>query len=208
MTNTTKLSRRTLLASGGAALLAAGCTNAVGTNGSAQLDGRVDQTHQYLVSTYPASAPLIQNARGVLYMPLMTEAALGVGGAYGQGALRIGGQTVDYYSATRATVGFQAGAQQYAHVLIFQTDQALAAFRAAPGWVAGAGAFYAVPAGGMAVGADTFSAQFPVVAMIFGQSGLIAGAAIEGTKYNRIIPSTLPEISFGNMGLPPIGQQG
>ncbi|WP_255418520.1 YSC84-related protein [Paracoccus sp. JM45] len=197
------MSRRRLLVSGGAALLAAGCTNAVGTNGSAQLDGRVDQTHQYLTTTYPASAPLIQNARGVLYMPLMTEAALGVGGAYGQGALRIGGQTVDYYSATRATVGFQAGAQQYAHVLIFQTDQSLAAFRAAPGWVAGAGAFYAVPAGGMAVGADTFSAQFPVVAMIFGQSGLIAGAAIEGTKYNRIIPSSLPELRFGNVGQPP-----
>ncbi|RJE81648.1 twin-arginine translocation pathway signal [Paracoccus sp. JM45] len=203
MTNFANMSRRRLLVSGGAALLAAGCTNAVGTNGSAQLDGRVDQTHQYLTTTYPASAPLIQNARGVLYMPLMTEAALGVGGAYGQGALRIGGQTVDYYSATRATVGFQAGAQQYAHVLIFQTDQSLAAFRAAPGWVAGAGAFYAVPAGGMAVGADTFSAQFPVVAMIFGQSGLIAGAAIEGTKYNRIIPSSLPELRFGNVGQPP-----
>ncbi|MDN5568005.1 MAG: hypothetical protein L0G27_04525, partial [Paracoccus sp. (in: a-proteobacteria)] len=100
-------------------------------------------------------------------------------------------------------VGLQAGAQQYAHVLIFQTDQSLAAFRAAPGWVAGAGAFYAVPAGGMAVGTDTFSAQFPVVAMIFGQSGLIAGASIEGTKYNRIIPSTLPELRFGNLGLPP-----
>jgi lipid-binding SYLF domain-containing protein len=202
MTNNAKMSRRTLLVSGGAALLAAGCTNAVGTNGSAQLDARVNQTHQFLTTTYPASAPLIQNARGVLYMPLMTEAALGVGGAYGQGALRIGGQTVDYYSATRATVGLQAGAQQYAHVLIFQTDQSLAAFRAAPGWVAGAGAFYAVPAGGMAVGADTFSAQFPVVAMIFGQSGLIAGAAIEGTKYNRIIPSTLPELRFGNYGMP------
>jgi len=203
MTKFANMSRRRLLVSGGAALLAAGCTNAVGTNGSAQLDGRVDQTHQYLTTTYPASAPLIQNARGVLYMPLMTEAALGVGGAYGQGALRIGGQTVDYYSATRATVGLQAGAQQYAHVLIFQTDQSLAAFRAAPGWVAGAGAFYAVPAGGMAVGADSFSAQFPVIAMIFGQSGLIAGAAIEGTKYNRIIPSSLPELRFGNVGMPP-----
>lgn len=202
------LSRRRLLATGGAALLAAGCSNAVGSNAAAQLDARVDQTHQYLVTNYPAAEPMLQNARGVLYMPLMTEAALGVGGAYGQGALRIGGQSVDYYSATRATVGFQAGAQQYAHVLIFQTDQSLAAFRAAPGWVAGAGAFYALPDGGMAVGADTFSAQFPVVAMIFGQSGLIAGAAIEGTKYTRIIPSALPELRFGNLGLPPMGQPG
>lgn len=202
MNHSNMMSRRTLLV-GGAALLALGaCTNAVGTNGAAQLDARVDETHQYLVSAYPAAAPVVQNARGVLYMPLMTEAALGFGGAYGQGALRIGGQTVDYYSATRATVGLQAGAQQYAHVLIFQTDEALAAFRGAPGWVAGAGAFYAMPDGGMAIGADTFSAQFPVVAMIFGQSGLMAGASIEGTKYNRVIPSTLPEIAFGMGGTP------
>ena len=60
----------------------------------------------------------------------------------------------------------------------------------------------------MAVGADTFSAQFPVVAMIFGQSGLIAGAAIEGTKYTRVIPSALPNVQFVNLGLPPMGVQG
>jgi lipid-binding SYLF domain-containing protein len=208
MTHPIHLSRRNLLLTGGAALLVAGCSNAVGSDAAAQLDARVDQTHQYLVTTYPASQPLLQNARGVLYMPLMTEAALGFGGAYGQGALRIGGQTVDYYSATRATVGLQAGAQQYAHVLIFQDEQALTAFRAAPGWTAGAGAYYALPSGGMAVGADTFSAQFPVVAMIFGQSGLIAGAAIEGTKYTRVIPSALPNVQFGNLGLPPMGVQG
>ena len=59
-----------------------------------------------------------------------------------------------------------------------------------------------MPDRGMAIGADTFSAQFPVVAMIFGQAGLMAGAAIEGTKYNRVIPSTLPEIAFGMGGTP------
>ncbi|MFV0408291.1 MAG: twin-arginine translocation pathway signal, partial [Paracoccus sp. (in: a-proteobacteria)] len=38
--------------------------------------------------------------------------------------------------------------------------------------------------------ADTITVQQPVVAMIFGQSGLMAGASIAGTKYSRIIPST------------------
>lgn len=187
------------------ALALAGCSNAVGTNAAAQLDARVDATHQYLLQTYPASSAMVEGARGVLYMPLMTEAALGVGGAYGQGALRIGGATVDYYSAVQASVGLQAGAQQYAHVLIFQTDEALAAFRAAPGWVAGADAYYAVPAGGMSMGADTITAQHPVVAMVFGQSGLIAGAAIDGTKYNRIIPAALPvlpTVNMASLGLP------
>lgn len=196
------LTRRSILVAGGAALALAGCTNAVGSNASARLDARVDQTHQFLLQTYPNAGPMIQNARGVLYMPLMTKAAFGVGGSYGQGALRIGGATVDYYSATNASVGFQAGAQQYAHVLIFQTDQALAAFRASPGWAASADAYYAIPAGGVSVGAGTITAQYPVVALVFGQSGLMAGAAIEGTKYNRIVPSSIADIKFTGFGLP------
>lgn len=196
-----KMSRRGLLLGAGATLALAGCNNAVGQNAAARLDARVDATHQFMVTTYPSTASMAQSAAGILYMPLMTEAALGIGGAYGQGALRIQGATVDYYSATQASVGFQAGAQQYAHVLIFQTPQALAAFRASPGWVAGADAYYAIPSGGLAVGADTVTAQHPVVALIFGQSGLMAGATIEGTKYSRIIPSTLDVGTFGTMGI-------
>lgn len=202
MSSFEKMTRRRMLAAGGAALALTGCSNAVGTNAASRLDARVDQTHQYLVQTYPSAQSMVQNAQGVLYMPLMTEAAIGFGGAYGQGALRIGGATVDYYSATQASVGFQLGAQQFAHVLIFQSEAALAAFRAAPGWVAGADAYYAIPAGGMTVGADTVTAQHPVVALIFGQAGLMAGAAIEGTKYTRVIPSSLSDLRFGGLGLP------
>ncbi|MFC3528408.1 YSC84-related protein [Paracoccus mangrovi] len=189
MNQTNAISRRALLV-GGAALGLAGCSNAVGQDASARLDARVDTTRNYLLQNYPAVAPMVQGAKGVLYMPLMTEAGFGVGGAYGQGALRINDVTVDYYSAAQASIGFQIGAQQYAHVLIFQTEPALADFRRAPGWVADAGAYYALPSGGMSLGADTITAQYPVVAMIFGQSGLMAGASIAGTKYNRIIPST------------------
>lgn len=183
------VSRRFLLL-GAAGLGLAACSNAVGENASARLDARVNATKAFLVQNYPDAAPLIQNARGVLYMPLMTEAGFGIGGAYGQGALRINDVSVDYYSATQASLGLQIGAQQYAHVLIFQTEQALTDFRRNPGWVAGADAYYALPARGVALGTDTITAQQPVVAMIFGQAGLMAGATIEGTKYTRIIPST------------------
>ena len=65
-------------------------------------------------------------------MPLVTEAGFGFGGSYGRGALRIEGVTVDYYSATKATFGFQIGAQQYAHALFFMTPEALEEFRRSP----------------------------------------------------------------------------
>jgi lipid-binding SYLF domain-containing protein len=138
--------------------------------------------------TLPQTAGLRARAAGLLMMPLMTEAGLGVGGAFGRGALRVKDVTVDYYSATAASVGLQIGAQQYAHALFFMTPAALNAFRASQGWVAGADLEYAASSNARAFTADTTSLLTPVVAVVFGQAGLIAGASIEGQKYNRIIP--------------------
>ena len=83
---------------------------------------------------------------------------------------------------------FQIGAQQYAHALFFMTEKALADFRRADGWELGADARYALPDGGGAIGTDTTTTLAPVVVQVFGQSGLIVGASLAGTKYTRIIP--------------------
>lgn len=184
------LTRRGFVA-GAAVFTLAACNNSTSTNATQVLEGRVNGTLNELVSKYPNARPMLENANGVLVIPVMTQAGLGVGGSYGEGALRVRGKTVDYYSATQASVGFLAGARQYAQVLVFQTEKALGDFRAAPGWVAGAGAFYALPTEGLSFGTDTITRDHPVVAMIFGETGIMAGAAIEGTKYTRIIPSRL-----------------
>ena len=171
-----------------ATLVVAGCDNGLGGSGAAKLDARADSALAFLAINHPETQQLAQNAAGVLMMPLITEAGLGVGGSYGRGALRVGGATVDYYSATQASVGFQIGAQQYAHALFFMTEQALADFRNSPGWAAGADLEYALNSDGENISADTVTALSPVVAVVFGQAGLIAGATIEGTNYTRIIP--------------------
>jgi lipid-binding SYLF domain-containing protein len=184
-------SRRHFLASAGAgaaALALAGCDNGVGSNGAARIDARVDQTRRFLFDRYPGTMELEQNSSGQLWMPLVTEAGLGIGGSYGTGALRIGGATVDYYAAFSASVGLQAGAQQYAHVLFFMTPDALRRFRTSAGWTAGAEAQYATLDRGGNLSADTLTAVDPVIALVFAQSGLIAGATLQGTKYQRIIP--------------------
>lgn len=178
--------RRGLMIGTGAALLA-GCANGVGSNGAAQIDARVDATQQFLFGRYPGTEQLDSQAAGVLYMPLVTEAGFGFGGSYGRGALRIGGATVDYYSATKATVGFQIGAQQYAHALFFMTPAALEEFRRSPGWAATADIRYATPEQGASIGKETTELD-PVIALVFGQQGLIAGATLGGVKYTRIIP--------------------
>jgi len=185
--NNTITRRIFLVASGSAALAAAGCANGVGTNKAAEIDARVDATQNYLFSRYPGTRDLASRAYGVLYMPLMTEAGFVWGGAFGRGALRIQGATVDYYSAAKASFGLQIGAQQYAHALFFMTPQALADFRRSGGWAAAADLRYATPEDGATIGKATTEID-PVIALVFGQQGLIAGATLAGVKYTRIIP--------------------
>jgi lipid-binding SYLF domain-containing protein len=183
------ISRR-LLITGAAcgALLTTACSNGVGGSGAAEIDARVDESLRYLFNTYPATTELRDKSVGMLVMPLVTEAGFGFGGAYGRGALRVGGVTVDYYSSAEASFGLQIGAQQYAHVLFFMTEDALQNFRRSPGWVAGADLQYAVKNNAENISTDTTILGSPVIAVVFGQAGLIAGATIEGTKYSRIIP--------------------
>ena len=180
--------RSFLIGAGASTALAAGCGNGVGSSGGRTIDARVDATRDYLFGRYPGTSDLAQKARGILWMPLITKAGFMVGGAYGRGALRINDATVDYYSAAQATFGFQIGAQQYAHALFFMTDEALRDFRRGAGWSAGADLEYAVNDRAGNISAETLTALDPVIALVFGQSGLIVGATLEGTKYTRIIP--------------------
>ena len=176
----------TLALSSGAALAA--CGNGVGNSNAATIDARVDATLAEMYRSYPNTVDLANKANGLLVMPLVTEAGFGFGGAYGRGALRINDITVDYYSVTKASGGLQIGAQQYAHVLFFMTEDALLEFRRSPGWAAGADLEYVSSDRGDSVAADTTTVLSPVLAAVFGRAGLRVGATLEGTKYTRIIP--------------------
>lgn len=177
-----------MIMAGGGGLALTGCSNGVGSRGAGSIDARVDSTLEYLYANYPDTINLRDKAAGMLVMPLVTEAGFGLGGSYGRGALQVGGATVDYYSQTQASFGLQIGIQQYAHALFFMTDSALQNFRTSPGWVVGADVKYVLSNVGDRLSADSITTSQPVVAVVFGQAGLLVGATLEGTKYNRIIP--------------------
>jgi lipid-binding SYLF domain-containing protein len=180
--------RRTFMIGLGATSLLAACNNGITGNGGPRIDARADSSLNYLFKTYPNTVELRDKSVGMLVMPLVTKAGLGFGASYGRGVLRVNNTTVDYYSSTQATVGLQIGAQQYAHVLFFMTNDSLAKFRKSSGWAAGADIEYALNNRGENLSAETTTSQSSVIAVVFGQAGLIAGATVEGTKYTRIIP--------------------
>lgn len=184
-----RLTRRAFALSGlAAASVTAACGNGVGSNNAAKIDARVDATLNQMYSLFPNTLTLAEKSTGMLIMPLVTEAGFGLGAAFGRGALRVNGVTVDYYSTVKGSAGFQIGAQQYAHVLFFMTDDALAEFRRSSGWAAGADLVYVLNDSGESLATDTNTLRSPILAAVFGQAGLYAGASLEGTKYTRIIP--------------------
>ena len=187
--NSPQLSRRGFALGMAGLTLTTACGNGAGSSKAVTLDARVDATLSEMYNKFPDMREIAEKANGMLVMPLITDAGFIVfGGAYGQGALRIQGATVDYYSAVSGTAGLQFGAQQYTHVLFFITEEALNNFRRSSGWTAGADIGYVVDATGASVSTDTNTLSKPVLAAVFGQAGLKFGATIEGIKYTRIIP--------------------
>jgi lipid-binding SYLF domain-containing protein len=126
-------------------------------------------------------------AKGVLVIPNIIKAGLGVGGEYGEGALRIGGNTVGYYSLAAGSVGFQIGAQKTNLVLVFMQDEALKNFRASSGWKAGVDGSVAFIDVGKGKLVDTVNIKEPIVAFMFGQKGLMANVTIEGAKFTKLV---------------------
>jgi lipid-binding SYLF domain-containing protein len=184
----TLISRRNFALSALATTTLSACGNGIGGSGASVIDSRADSTLAFMYNNYPGTRDLAAKASGMLVMPVVTEAGLGLGGSFGRGALRIGETTVDYYSAAAASAGLQIGAQQYSTVLFFMTQQSLTDFRRASAWAAGADIEYALNSTGETLRAETTTSLAPVIAVVFAQAGFRAGATIEGTKYTRIIP--------------------
>ncbi len=125
-------------------------------------------------------------AKGVLVFPNVYKAGMGIGGEYGEGAMRISGKTVDYYSTVAASFGFQLGAQARTVILIFTKDDVLKNFRNSDGWKAGVDGSVALVTLGVGDSLDTINVADPIVGFVFGQKGLMYNLTLEGSKFTKI----------------------
>jgi lipid-binding SYLF domain-containing protein len=170
----------------------AGCTTTKGesktaTQKMAEIDTGADATLARLYSSASGSRELAGKSVGILVFPSIIAAGLGIGGEYGEGALKVGGNSVGYYKTTSVTWGFQAGAQSKALILMFMTQDALNKFRnSSSGWTAGADASVAVIKTGAQGTVDLASATAAVNAFALTNAGLMAGVTIDGTKVTKL----------------------
>jgi lipid-binding SYLF domain-containing protein len=181
------LTRR--LALGTALLVLGACTSADPGDRAARkatIDAGAEASLNELYAENPGARTLAEEAKGIAIFPEIVKGGFGVGAESGDGVLRVGGENVGYYNTSSASIGLQIGAQSYSQVLMFLTDDALARFRDAAGWEAGVDGSVAVIDTGASGEIDTTNIADPVVGFIFGETGLMGGATIEGSKYTKL----------------------
>jgi len=150
------------------------------------INAAVDSTLARLYTTANGSRELVAKARGVLVFPSVIQAGFWIGGQYGEGALRVGGQSTGFYSTAGGSFGLQIGAQSKAIIFLFMTQDALDRFRDSDGWAVGADATVALVKIGANGNIDTSTATAPVQAFVLTNAGLTVGVSLEGTKITRV----------------------
>jgi len=151
-----------------------------------EIDARVQGALEELYASAPEARTLASKASGILVFPRVFKGGWIIGGEWGEGALLVDGQTVQYYRITAAGVGFLFGGQAKKQVLMFMSPEALASFRQGSGWEAGVDGSVAVVQFGAGNQFDTNSTKDPIIAFVYGNKGLMFDVSLEGTKFWKV----------------------
>jgi lipid-binding SYLF domain-containing protein len=151
-----------------------------------EINASVIATLDLFYRQVPGSQALAARAAGVLVFPTVLKAGVGIGGEYGEGAMRVGGRTVAFYNVLSASIGFQLGAQARSVIIMFMTPQALDNFQRIDGWRVGVDGSVVLVVVGAGGSVDTDKIINPVVGFILDSKGLMYNLTLEGSKISRI----------------------
>ena len=127
----------------------------------------------------------LDSSKGLLVFPKVLKGGAGFGGEYGEGALRVAGKTVDYYSMLQGSFGLQLGGEIKTVFIVFLDEAALKGFRESEGWKAGVDGSVSLVTLGAGGTIDTQNLKDPIVAFVLGQKGLMYNLSFEGTKFSK-----------------------
>lgn len=152
-----------------------------------EINIKVDSALKRFRTEVSGGGEFLKRAQGVLVFPSVIKAGIGIGGEYGEGALRIGGRSVEYYSTAAASIGFQLGAQSKTVILVFLEKDALTRFRKSDGWKVGVDGSVAFVKWGEGGDINTIDIQDPIVGFVFNNKGLMYNLTLEGSKFTKIV---------------------
>ena len=152
----------------------------------AQLDADAKTALESLYQSSPAAKAVGASAKAILVFPKIIKAGFIVGAQAGDGALVRGGATDGYYNIAAASYGLQAGIQSFGYAMFLMTDSAVEYLRTTSGFELGVGPSIVVVDAGMANTLSTSTLKSDIYAFTFGQTGLMAGLGLQGTKITKV----------------------
>ena len=130
----------------------------------------------------------LEKAKGYVVFPDVKEAGFFFGGKYGEGALRVTGKTIGYYSITSASVGMQMGVQKYSLIIAFTSDAALKKFMNDDDWNTDMDFNIVMVNWNNDEELDDIDFGSDMVGFLFDSTGMMGNFTMEGTRFERITP--------------------
>jgi lipid-binding SYLF domain-containing protein len=151
-----------------------------------EIDASVDVALERFSKEVKGAAEFSKTAKALLILPGVIKGGFVFAGEYGEGAMRIGGKTVDYYNIASGSFGLTIGAEKKDIIIAFMTDESLKQFRAKSGWEAGVDGNVALWDVGAGTRLDTTTMKDPIVAFVFGAKGAMADLSLKGAKITKL----------------------
>jgi lipid-binding SYLF domain-containing protein len=161
-------------------------TTASHAGSAREIDTSVNVALERFYKQVKGAEVFAKSAKGMLILPGVVKAGLGVAGEYGEGALRVGGKTVGYYNIVGGSYGLTIGAEKKDIIIAFMTDEVLKNFRGSAGWEAGVDGNVALYDIGAGARLDTTTMKDAIVGFVFGAKGFIADASLKGSKFTKL----------------------
>jgi lipid-binding SYLF domain-containing protein len=152
------------------------------------IDRHVDTALEHFRAQIKDASELLAEAKGVLVIPDIKQAAFGVGGRWGEGALRVRNQTAGYYKLEAGSLGLRVGFKRADFIFLFMSDDALREFQASNGWTAGADVGATAGEASVGTSTDSLRKKHPVLGYALSEKGLMAGPTVVGSKFVRFHP--------------------
>jgi len=160
------------------------------------LNLQIQETLKRFEHELPGARKFLNKSTGYLVIPNLYKAGFFLGGQYGEGGLLVKEpikpnqpprfHIAAYYSLFGASIGFQAGAQKHALIIVFLSHETLKSFMQNRKWKVGVDGSIAFVDVGGTLNLSTMNLKKPIVAFVFGNQGLMAGISLDGSLFTRI----------------------
>jgi lipid-binding SYLF domain-containing protein len=149
------------------------------------IEGHTQRALQWMYGSSRHAARQLKRAAGVLVFGDVVKMGFGLGGEFGEGALIVDGEIVEFYALAGRQYGVAEDVGFKAKAILFRSKKALEAFRSSHSWKVGRHAQVPMVTSLEKPGSVLRSSE-PIVGLVFTEDGLVRGMDLDGNKITRI----------------------